>query len=163
MTLFALCSLVGHVAHAVHRGLSVDVRRRHELPFGIWEIGCLLLYAGAWGWCYRNFADAFPRMRVTLIESQFRDEVQVPVNRRRWSRSRPTSSDSGCSAILISNRHLHSRRQMGISGVGACNSHAHVKSVSGSARWPGREGDTQAVARTEGPKRDRSVRDFRRL
>jgi hypothetical protein len=49
-------------------------------PFGIWEIGCLLLYAGAWGWCYTMFMDAFPRMRVTLITSPYRDEVQVPVN-----------------------------------------------------------------------------------
>jgi hypothetical protein len=51
-----------------------------ELPFGLWEIGVLLLYAGAWGWCYTAFMDAFPRMRVTLMTSPYRDEVQVPVN-----------------------------------------------------------------------------------
>ena len=50
------------------------------MPFGIWELGVLLLYAGAWGWCYTGFMDAFPRMRVTLMTSPFRDEVQVPVN-----------------------------------------------------------------------------------
>jgi hypothetical protein len=50
------------------------------IPFGIWEIGALLLYAGAWGWCYTMFMDAFPRMRVTLMTSHYRDEVQVPVN-----------------------------------------------------------------------------------
>jgi hypothetical protein len=27
-----------------------------------------------------SFMDAFPRMRVTLMTSPFRDEVQVPVN-----------------------------------------------------------------------------------
>lgn len=51
-----------------------------SLPFGIWEIGGLLLYAGAWGLCYTAFVDAFPRMRVTLMTSPYRDEVQVPVN-----------------------------------------------------------------------------------
>lgn len=50
------------------------------LPLGIWEIGALLLYAGAWGLCYVAFIDAFPRMRVTLMTSPYRDEVQVPVN-----------------------------------------------------------------------------------
>jgi hypothetical protein len=51
-----------------------------SLPFGLWDIGVLLLYVGAWGWCYTAFMDAFPRMRVTLMTSPFRDEVQVPVN-----------------------------------------------------------------------------------
>ena len=51
-----------------------------SVPFGIWEVGALLLYVGAWGWCYVQFMDAFPRMRVTLLTSRFRDEVQVPVN-----------------------------------------------------------------------------------
>jgi hypothetical protein len=51
-----------------------------SLPFGVWEIGILLLYVGAWGSCYVAFVDAFPRMRVTLLTSKYRDEVQVPVN-----------------------------------------------------------------------------------
>ncbi len=51
-----------------------------SLPFGIWDIGVLLLYVGAWGWCYTSFMDAFPRMRVTFMTSPYRDEVQVPVN-----------------------------------------------------------------------------------
>ena len=49
-------------------------------PFGFWEIGVTLLYVGVWGWVYTAFMDAFPRMRVTLMTSPFRDEVQVPVN-----------------------------------------------------------------------------------
>jgi hypothetical protein len=35
---------------------------------------------GMWGFCYSSFMDAFPRMRVVLMTSPFRDEVQVPVN-----------------------------------------------------------------------------------
>ena len=49
-------------------------------PFGLWEIGVLLLYIGAWGWSYARFMDAFPRVRATLLTSPFRDEVQVPVD-----------------------------------------------------------------------------------
>jgi len=50
------------------------------IPFGVWEIGTTLLYVGLWGWAYCAFMDAFPRMRVTLMTSPFRDEVQVPVD-----------------------------------------------------------------------------------
>ena len=49
-------------------------------PFGLWEIAILLGYAGIWGTCYLGFMNAFPRMRVTLMTSPYRDEVQVPVN-----------------------------------------------------------------------------------
>lgn len=47
-------------------------------PFGIWEIGVVLLYVGAWGWVYARFMDAFPRVRATLLTSPYRDQVQVP-------------------------------------------------------------------------------------
>ena len=49
-------------------------------PFGLWEIGVLFLYLGAWGWVYATFMDAFPRVRSTLLTSPYRDEVQVPVD-----------------------------------------------------------------------------------
>src|SRR5258705_6331530 len=49
-------------------------------PFGLWEIGILLLYLGAFGWVYAKFMDAFPRIRATLLTSRYRDEVQVPVD-----------------------------------------------------------------------------------
>ena len=52
------------------------------LPFGLWEIGIGLGYLGAWGLCYTAFMDAFPRMRVVLMTSPYRDEVQVPVDPR---------------------------------------------------------------------------------
>jgi len=80
MTLFAVSSLVGMWLMRYIEVFPSTYGVVPELPFGIWEIGCLLLYAGAWGWCYTAFADAFPRMRVTLMTSPFRDEVQVPVN-----------------------------------------------------------------------------------
>jgi hypothetical protein len=80
MALFALCSLVGmwlmRYIEVYPSGYGVI----GTLPFSVWEIGVFLLYAGAWGWCYIQFMDAFPRMRVTLMTSPFRDEVQVPVN-----------------------------------------------------------------------------------
>lgn len=50
------------------------------VPFGLWEIGVTLLYVGVWGWSYFAFYGAFPRMRVMLIASPFRDEVQIPCN-----------------------------------------------------------------------------------
>jgi uncharacterized membrane protein YiaA len=49
-------------------------------PFGLWEIGIALGYVGIWGLCYLAFMNAFPRVRVTLMTSPYRDEVQVPVN-----------------------------------------------------------------------------------
>ena len=50
------------------------------LPFGLWEIGVTLGYAGLWASCYLAFANAFPRVRAVLMTSPYRDEVQVPVN-----------------------------------------------------------------------------------
>jgi hypothetical protein len=80
MILFALSSLVGmwmmRYIEVYPSGYGVIP----SLPFGIWEIGVALLYLGAWGSCYVAFADAFPRIRVTLSTSPYRDEVQVPVN-----------------------------------------------------------------------------------
>ncbi len=51
-----------------------------KAPFGIWEIAITLGFLGIWGACYAAFMNAFPRMRVTLMTSEFRDEVQIPVN-----------------------------------------------------------------------------------
>ena len=50
------------------------------LPLGLWEIGVTLGYIGLWGSCYLAFMNAFPRARVVLMTSPFRDEVQVPVD-----------------------------------------------------------------------------------
>jgi hypothetical protein len=80
MMLFALSSLVGMWLMRYIEVFPSTYGVVSTLPFGVWEIGALLLYAGAWGCCYIAFMEAFPRMRVTLMTSPFRDEVQVPVN-----------------------------------------------------------------------------------
>ena len=82
MTLFALSSLVGMwlmryievYPSALRQSVTVAAVRH----LGDRRACCSTL--GAWGWCYIAFMDAFPRMRVTLITSPYRDEVQVPVN-----------------------------------------------------------------------------------
>ncbi len=51
-----------------------------DVPIGVWEIAVTLGFLGLWGWLYAAFMDAFPRMRVFLMTSPFRDEVQVPVD-----------------------------------------------------------------------------------
>jgi hypothetical protein len=80
LRLFAVSSLVGMWLMRYIEVYPSTYGIPSSLPFGIWEIGGLLLYAGAWGLCYVAFMDAFPRMRVTLLSSPYRDEVQVPVN-----------------------------------------------------------------------------------
>ena len=52
------------------------------LPFGFWEIAIGLGMLGLWGLCYFAFMNAFPRMRILLMTSPYRDEVQVPVDPR---------------------------------------------------------------------------------
>ena len=52
------------------------------LPFGFWELAIGLGMLGLWGICYFAFLDAFPRMRVFLMTSPYRDEVQIPVDAR---------------------------------------------------------------------------------
>jgi uncharacterized membrane protein YiaA len=80
MTLFALSSLVGMWMMRYIEVFPSEYGVAAALPFGIWEIGSFLLYAGAWATCYLAFMSAFPRVRVTLLTSPYRDEVQVPVN-----------------------------------------------------------------------------------
>jgi hypothetical protein len=53
-----------------------------NIPLGLWELGVALGLLGVWGFCYLSFMDAFPRMRVVLMTSPYRDEVQVPVDPR---------------------------------------------------------------------------------
>jgi hypothetical protein len=50
--------------------------------FGLWEIGIFIGFLGAFGFCYSSFMDAFPKFRVFLLTSPYRDEVQVPVDPR---------------------------------------------------------------------------------
>jgi hypothetical protein len=84
MAFFATCSVVGlwfHRYAEVYPSIYGDLGKTGgALPLGIWEVGITLGMLGLWGLCYIAFMDAFPRMRVTLITSPHRDEVQVPVN-----------------------------------------------------------------------------------
>ena len=82
MTLFALSSIIGLW---IHRYLEIYPSIYGEvttLPFGIWEIGIFAGFLGLWGFTYVGFMDAFPKMRVFMMTSQYRDEVQIPVDAR---------------------------------------------------------------------------------
>ena len=78
LAFFAFCGLAGlwllryvEVYPSLHYASATA-------PFGIYEVGVTLGYLGLWGLCYSAFMDAFPRMRVTLLTSPYRDQVQVP-------------------------------------------------------------------------------------
>ncbi|HUF28823.1 MAG TPA: hypothetical protein VMM18_17715 [Gemmatimonadaceae bacterium] len=78
MILFAVLSLAGTW---LLRYIEVYPSLYHQsvvAPFGIWELGVLALCLGLWGVSYFAFMNAFPRMRVTLMTSPYRDQVQVP-------------------------------------------------------------------------------------
>ena len=78
MTVFALCSIVGIWLHRYIEVYPSIYVTPDVLPFGIWELACLVGFGGLWAWSYMQFMDAFPRMRVFLMTSPYRDEVQVP-------------------------------------------------------------------------------------
>ncbi len=99
MTLFALCSIVGlwlqrYVeiypsiyaagpgggAEGAAEGAAAATRAAFSAPFGLYEVGVTLGFLGLWGLCYLAFMNAFPRMRVFMLTSPYRDEVQVPVD-----------------------------------------------------------------------------------
>jgi hypothetical protein len=80
LALFTIISLIGMF---LVRYLEVYPSLYGEAtsnPFGLWEIAIMLGYAGIWGTCYLAFMNAFPRMRVAMLTSPYRDEVQVPVD-----------------------------------------------------------------------------------
>ena len=78
----AICSTIGLWLHRFIETYPSVYGEIDHLPFGIWEIGVALGMVGLWGLCYTAFMDAFPRLRVTLMTSPYRDEVQVPVDPR---------------------------------------------------------------------------------
>jgi hypothetical protein len=78
LAFFAIGSLVGlWLARYIEVYPSLHYESR-SAPLGLYEIGVTLGYLGIWGLCYAAFMDAFPRMRVTLMTSPYRDQVQVP-------------------------------------------------------------------------------------
>ena len=80
MAFFAISSLLGMWIMRYVEVYPSTYGEAAGAPFGLWEIGVLLLYVGAWAWPYLKFMDAVPRIRSTLLTSPYRDEVQVPVD-----------------------------------------------------------------------------------
>jgi hypothetical protein len=79
MSVFAVSSMIGIWLHRYLEIYPIIYQNTvTSAPIGIWEVGILLGYVGVWGFCYLSFMDAFPRMRVFLLTSKYRDEVQVP-------------------------------------------------------------------------------------
>jgi len=80
MLLFASCTVFGLWIHRYIEVYPSLYPAAHGIPMGVWELGVSIGLLGIWGLCYIAFMDAFPRMRVVLMTSPYRDEVQVPVN-----------------------------------------------------------------------------------
>ena len=80
MAFFATCTLIGLWIHRYIEVYPSLYSGATGIPLGIWELGVGIGLLGTWGLCYMAFMDAFPRMRVVLMTSPYRDEVQVPVN-----------------------------------------------------------------------------------
>jgi hypothetical protein len=93
MTFFALSSIIGlwlqryvEVYPSIYAGSQEPptggegAAAAIPLPFGLYEIGVTLGFLGLWGVCYLAFMNAFPRMRVFMLTSRYRDEIQVPVD-----------------------------------------------------------------------------------
>ena len=79
---FAVCSLIGIYLHRYIEVYPSIYGETNSLPFGVWEIGTTIGFLGLWGFCYASFMDAFPVMRVFMMTTPCRDEVQVPVDAR---------------------------------------------------------------------------------
>lgn len=77
---FASCTIVGLWLHRYVEIYPAIYEVAPALPLGLWELAMGLGMVGLWGLCYVAFMDAFPRVRVTLMTSPYRDEVQVPVD-----------------------------------------------------------------------------------
>jgi hypothetical protein len=82
MVLFATSTVLGLWLHRYLEVYPSIYGVVDNIPLGIWELGVTLGLLGIWGFCYLSFMDAFPRMRVLLMTSPYRDEVQIPVDAR---------------------------------------------------------------------------------
>ena len=82
MVLFASSTIIGLWMHRYLEVYPSIYGVVGNIPLGVWELGVALGMLGIWGFCYLAFMDAFPRMRVLLMTSPYRDEVQVPVDPR---------------------------------------------------------------------------------
>jgi hypothetical protein len=82
MVLFATSTILGLWLHRYLEVYPSIYGVVSNIPLGLWELGVAVGLLGVWGFCYLSFMDAFPRMRVLLMTSPYRDEVQVPVDAR---------------------------------------------------------------------------------
>ncbi|MGI8400804.1 MAG: hypothetical protein ACR2NS_04255 [Gemmatimonadaceae bacterium] len=82
MVFFAMSTVVGLWIHRYIEVYPSIYGVVSDIPLGIWEFGVAAGLLGIWAFCYLSFMDAFPRMRVLLMTSPYRDEVQVPVDPR---------------------------------------------------------------------------------
>jgi hypothetical protein len=82
MALFAVCSVVGVWLQRYSEVYPSLYGTVPHAPLGLPELGVLVMYLGVWGLCYFAFMDAFPKMRIFMLTSPYRDEVQVPVDPR---------------------------------------------------------------------------------
>ena len=80
MTFFAVSSILGLWIHRYIELYPSIYGEVTSLPFGLYEVACFVGYLGLWGWCYTSFMDAFPKIRVFMMTSEYRDEVQIPVD-----------------------------------------------------------------------------------
>lgn len=79
---FAISGLVGTWLHRYIEVYPSIYGVVDSMPFGLFEIGITVGMLGLWLTCYFGFMDAFPKMRVFMMTSPYRDEVQVPVDPR---------------------------------------------------------------------------------
>ncbi|MDA1080423.1 MAG: hypothetical protein O2973_01910 [Gemmatimonadetes bacterium] len=80
MLFFAACSAVGIWIQRYIEVYPASYGAVSNAPFGVWEVLITLGFLGVWVFSYSSFMDAFPKFRVFLLTSEFRDEVQVPVD-----------------------------------------------------------------------------------
>ncbi|MBL0890847.1 MAG: hypothetical protein IBJ19_09555 [Gemmatimonadaceae bacterium] len=78
--LFAVCSLIGVYLHRYIEIYPSIYGEATSLPYGLQEIGTTIGFIGLWFFTYFKFMDAFPVMRVFMMTTPFKDEVQVPVD-----------------------------------------------------------------------------------
>jgi hypothetical protein len=82
LVLFVSCTVIGLWLHRYIEVYPSIYGPVADIPLGLWELGVMVGLLGIWGFCYLAFMDAFPRLRVLLMTSPYRDEVQVPVDPR---------------------------------------------------------------------------------
>lgn len=80
MATFAFSSMLGIWIHRYIELYPSIYGEISHLPFGLFEVACFIGYLGLWGYCYLSFMDAFPKVRVFMMTSEYRDEVQIPVD-----------------------------------------------------------------------------------